>query len=308
MKKAFLLLLLGSLLVPTSVHAEWLSKHYVDEFKQETENAYVVNESYFHGSFSNHIVSDRDLNVMISIDNDHAAIHLYEYGNQLRTNIFSDHEKFNITILDKNKEKHYLYGYYAGKGDRLMLSKPYYRYFISLIRDKAPLSVLVTKVDDQAEKYYFDIENDETFSTEISNTIEDIGMYFWGTGEETELQFTPSGYIDENFQPVISATTNLQDGFVVQIDIVSGVIKGLSYSGECKVRDGFCGIKFQQPSMTDYDYYDYTAVFTLDMEKQTKHTRKILGDNLQRLTGNTADTFKRNNYQLTQESNFRSYH
>lgn len=65
------------------VSSKWESKHYVDEFKQPTEEAYVGTVA--SGTFSNSATSNSPSTIMILAEEDNFAIQLteYNYGHQV---------------------------------------------------------------------------------------------------------------------------------------------------------------------------------------------------------------------------------
>lgn len=101
----------------------WMMKYFVDEFDEPTDDAYVTHLREIEGSFSNSAVDDRELKCRLLVsDSGKVQIFLYEYGDNLVKNPFSRSIDYKISVLDSEKNKHSLKGYYWERSDRLVLS------------------------------------------------------------------------------------------------------------------------------------------------------------------------------------------
>lgn len=84
---------------------EWIIKHYVDEFKNETDETYLTYSEKLKGTFSNSATTDSKLRVTIIVTIGRASFKLYEYGNNLVKNYYSHTQYYTITYLDDDKTK-----------------------------------------------------------------------------------------------------------------------------------------------------------------------------------------------------------
>lgn len=103
---------------PTPSTGFWELKYYVDEFKQPTKNGYIeVNTST--GTFSNSATTDSSLSARLVVDKEKVCIFLYEYGDMLVKNPYSQSQDYDITIKDKDGEKLTFHGIIYSGADRL---------------------------------------------------------------------------------------------------------------------------------------------------------------------------------------------
>jgi len=101
--------------------SDWILKHYVDEFGDDTNEKYV---SYVGlGTFSNTATTDSDLIVYVMVDREDVSIKLLEYGNSLVNNSYSHGIRYDIITKDESGNKFPCSGYMnAENGDRIYLS------------------------------------------------------------------------------------------------------------------------------------------------------------------------------------------
>ena len=263
-------------------YAAWVQKNYVDEFNLPTEKTYVTNDTYFEGLFDNHIVDDAPLYASCLIDQDNIGFTLYEYQKRKAENIFSERERYKVTVLDRDQQKHYMAGYFPAKRQRFYLDSRYRNEFLTLVKDKAQLVVLFAGKDDPAVKYKFVIPEDENFSTLI-----EVPNYYFGDGQTEELIFDRDLRRTDEHEMIVGAQTNLPDGFKVQIKLERSFY--YSSSGEVIVKDGYFGLRFPKDSRSLDGDHEYKVTYVFDMEEQSEDIRAIVGDNFQKYTGYEAE-------------------
>lgn len=99
----------------------WVISHYVDEFKNPTDQAYIQNAKRIVGTFSNSATTDSLLYVKWLIDENDIAIILYEYGSE-RVKSTYDSIDYSIVMLDPDGNKVSMTGKMYKGGDRIYIS------------------------------------------------------------------------------------------------------------------------------------------------------------------------------------------
>lgn len=169
---------------PDPVDAVWDQKYFVDEFNQPTDNAYLVGS--FVGSFSNAVTTNSDLKVEFLVSADKASIFLYEYGDQIVKNIYSDSIDYSAMILDDQGEKHSVSFFMATGSDRItaLPSKEYsygsfkyrtdpdYEDLITLMKNNKSLSFSIRNTKFATDHYVFVIENMGDFAKQYDELLQ----------------------------------------------------------------------------------------------------------------------------------------
>lgn len=102
----------------------WTIKHYVDEFKQPTDEAYITNTSTISGTFSNSATDNSLLSAYFLIDGkDDISIKLLEYGS---STVKDSNGSYVISVKDNNDKTHKFYA--KNYSDRLTISGSYSGY------------------------------------------------------------------------------------------------------------------------------------------------------------------------------------
>lgn len=134
----------------------WSVKHYVDEFKDETDEKYV--SAIFHGTFSNSATSGSDLMVKVLVDNDPSiSFMLYEYGyNQVKFNGTSI--KYKIIFKLDNGAKKNFEGYISDGNDRIYITGLKYDDILSTLKSGGYTKVYIEVEDVLVSTYNFDMD------------------------------------------------------------------------------------------------------------------------------------------------------
>lgn len=98
----------------------WEIDFYVDEFNNDTNQAYIKNSEVFVGVFSNSATTNSKLYARILIDEEDVAIRLWEYGSH-EVKAYST-TYYDITLLDESGNKYYTTGTMYKNGDRIYLN------------------------------------------------------------------------------------------------------------------------------------------------------------------------------------------
>lgn len=149
----------------------WMKQHFVDEFDLPTDSAYVRLHEDIWGTFSNSAVDDRELRVSFLVTDDREIhVFLYEYGDNLVKNIFSDTMYYNTVILDSEKNKHNLQGRYPYHGDRLIFSGTGFDTITKALSlgGKVRFSI---KAEDSLDSYQFTIEDATGFDVAYEDML-----------------------------------------------------------------------------------------------------------------------------------------
>lgn len=134
----------------------WSVKHYVDEFKDETDEKYV--SAIFHGTFSNSATSGSDLMVKVLVDDDPSiSFMLYEYGyNQVKFN--GNNIKYKIVLKLDNGTKRTYDGYIADGNDRIYITGSNYTSILSSLNSEENRKVYIEVEDVLVSTYNFDMD------------------------------------------------------------------------------------------------------------------------------------------------------
>lgn len=119
------------------IKSDWKVGHYIDDFGEETDDAYAIGT--FYGYFSNSATTHSDLTVFVYLDKDTAtrvSIRLLEYGSHKAT--FATHETTKIKIkTDSDYVASYLIG---GSSDLIALGED----FVNQILNSKTISCVIT--------------------------------------------------------------------------------------------------------------------------------------------------------------------
>lgn len=136
---------------------KWIIKHYVDEFKQETDEQYIRNIDYIEGTFSNSAAKDSKLNVVILVDGKGVSFQLYEYGwNQVSGYGLSD--SYSIKMKDNAGNVTDLTATLYAYGDRLHVDDEYVDTVLRALKGEGSVSFYIAKKRRPAENYLFTAE------------------------------------------------------------------------------------------------------------------------------------------------------
>ena len=102
--------------------ASWKLAHYVDDFKQPTDEMYIYSAD-ITGTFSNSAADDEELIAVLVIDPEDVTLFLYEYGEYLVTGYSSSTTSFTVKMRDMNGNDTNLTANLYANGDRLFFTE-----------------------------------------------------------------------------------------------------------------------------------------------------------------------------------------
>ena len=106
---------------PSAGNSFWSVLHYVDEFRQRTDEKYL-SAQIFDGKFSNSAVKDRELNVDFLIDTNSVSFQLFEYKDKNpKKGYFSSGHIYTVKTLQNNIKSSFTITQYKGS-DRFTFS------------------------------------------------------------------------------------------------------------------------------------------------------------------------------------------
>ena len=106
---------------PSAGNSFWSVLHYVDEFRQRTDEKYL-SAQIFDGKFSNSAVKDRELNVKFLIDTNSVSFQLFEYKDKNpKKGYFSSGHIYTVKTLQNNIKSSFTITQYKGS-DRFTFS------------------------------------------------------------------------------------------------------------------------------------------------------------------------------------------
>lgn len=135
--------------------SNWRLSHYVDEFGDKSDDAYIVNSG--NGTFSNSATTNSRLEYGIVIDNESFSIILYEYGSSQVKNTYSSTKQYDIKIKAGSSTLSYTGYMLSETGDRIYIIDNY-QSIIGQIRLNNELSFLITVTDRPSTSYKFKVD------------------------------------------------------------------------------------------------------------------------------------------------------
>jgi len=293
-KKKILLAMCVAIIIPSSIHADtgiWITKHYVDEFKQPTDDAYITTD-VINGTFSNSAATDALLQVIPLIDDKHVTFQLWEYGQIKVVGYLSSGQDFDITVLAPDGSKTAMKGYLNDGVDRVVLYDSYVPYFFDILNQNGPVSILMKS---GRSSYLFTLEDTTGIKEEYLNSFEDMPHHDTGTAEEIKVEMKESVSYYDKWVTVgdvvstiyLSIDTNLPDDVVLTASASSSGSKYGESSGT--VKDGHCDIELT--AKTEYGA-NMIIVTNIKFGKQPESVTELYGDSLEKITGEISDKLK----------------
>lgn len=135
----------------------WEVHYYADEFKQPTEEAYIINGTKFAGEFSNSGTTNATLLSGIFIDKDNVTIMLFEYGHSHVKNARSDAVRYTITMKTEDHTKTRLTGAMYSCGDRIYIDDRCKGDVIRALSGKTSVSFYIAQSDRPTTTYLFTV-------------------------------------------------------------------------------------------------------------------------------------------------------
>lgn len=137
--------------------SKWELDYYVDEFGDKTNEKYV--KSTVIGSFSNTATDDSLLVVYMMIDSNYIAFKLYEYGDNLVKNSYSNSVSYAISTKNNDGEKKSFSGEMrAESGDRVIINTYSNDRFIGMLKNSEKIKFVVINEDRPSSVYNFELD------------------------------------------------------------------------------------------------------------------------------------------------------
>lgn len=195
MKKTFgvlLALLLVVVMLPLYACAEslWQVQEYVDDFGDSTGEKYVIGGPFI-GTFNNSATTKSEVKVYVFSDGGNISIRLYEYGDQLVNNPYSETEEYDVkvkaTIAEGREEIFCFKGYvFSGEADIYVDNQLYadeYKGELSakeimnirfenlndVLSESSVLKFSIQSTSSPLNKYTFVIDNMEGFNDAVQS-------------------------------------------------------------------------------------------------------------------------------------------
>ena len=292
MKRKIIIALCLALSLSGSVHADtgiWITKHYVDEFKQPTDEAYVTTDK-IKGTFSNTATTDSLLYAYILID-DKVSFKLYEYGDNPVTGYLSDGMEYDFTVLAPDGEKTKLKGYLNKGSDRIVLYDYCVPYFFDILNQNGKVSILIKR---NADKYLFTLDDTTGIADEYLQSFDTMPHHNAGTEDEINVELERKILYKSNFSTmtnfydnvvIIQVSTNLPDGTRLYANAKSS--KGYIGDGDGTVEGGSCEIYISKKQSEGIKLYIDTEIYY--RKDQPDYIYEKYGESLDKFTGEISD-------------------
>lgn len=138
----------------------WELNYYVDQFDMPTNDAYISNDKYFIGTFSNSATNDSLLKVLFIVDKDGISFILYEYGSNIVKNpSYGDPKWYNITMRTATETKELRTGWLGRGNDRIFFDQGNYSTIINALKAGGEIKFLVVEEDNTTTSYLFTIDS-----------------------------------------------------------------------------------------------------------------------------------------------------
>jgi len=136
---------------------KWSLSYYVDNFGQDTNEAYVSNDTPIFGTFSNSATTDSLLRVDFLVDDDNVCVFLYEYGTLSVQNSGYYDDYYNITMRVGNKDTEMRGSIYSGS-DRIVINASYRNTIINALKGNTDIMFYIVDEERTTTKYLFTVK------------------------------------------------------------------------------------------------------------------------------------------------------
>ena len=136
----------------TDSESHWILKHYVDEFGDETNVAYINYVDF--GTFSNSATTNSDLIFSLLVESDSADIKLLEYGSMLVKNSYSRSKSYDVTIKTDDGIKHQLTGTMYSSSDRISFDSM----LVFYLKNSKTVDFYIVESDSPTTTYRFSVD------------------------------------------------------------------------------------------------------------------------------------------------------
>lgn len=151
------------------VSSLWMTKYYVDEFNEPTEDAYIANSEFIKGTFSNSATTNSKLNAYLLIDDDSVAIKLFEYGDNVVKGYYDNGHPFKISMLNGGKKREMTGILYDGM-DRVFIDNQYLKIVMRALRSGEEIKFYLENTTDNSS-YLFTIPASSGFAELYDETF-----------------------------------------------------------------------------------------------------------------------------------------
>jgi len=141
----------------------WVIRYFVDQFNQQTDERFIVNDEVFEGVFSNSATTDSRLTARILVDNENIAIVLYEYGNRRVVNGSSvNPQHYNITMRTPSDNRRNMTGTMLPGGNRILIDAGIanHGHVLTALRGTGTVDFFVEQSDRTIVNYLFHVPSD----------------------------------------------------------------------------------------------------------------------------------------------------
>ena len=132
----------------------WEIRHYVDEFKRETDEGYVSTINPIQGTFSNSATTNSKLYVYPLFE-ENFRFKLIEYGSNVVKGYHRDGTRYGVYILDESDEKTRVDGILYNGSEALSIKDT--DTFSDLLNNNDTLTILIIDSEYQSTKYIFEL-------------------------------------------------------------------------------------------------------------------------------------------------------
>lgn len=214
----------------------WEMEYYVDDFKQVTDEAYLIYSKNIVGTFSNSAVNDRKLVVDVVVDLEKVTFFLYEYGDNQVKGYSGSSTTYAVTMRDSSGKDHSLSATLYKNGDRLFFTEISSEKIKDAFAAGGTVSFYIVNNRRKVETYLFSMSDTSGF-TNAWNKLNGIEP-----GESTTVKVVADGVNlrDKNGSsiavlPVGSSVEIMnydkaKDMFYVKCNGKTGYLKGLGLS------------------------------------------------------------------------------
>jgi len=144
--------------IPTPEPEVWTIRYYVDSFRQETDEAYIVNEDDFIGVFSNSATTNSRLDARLLVDKDDIAIILFEYGRNMVQNSSSRNSvSYAIVMRTEDDTRTEMTGSIPPGANRILVDSRHHSRVISALSGTGTIDFYIVQTDRTTTNYLFQV-------------------------------------------------------------------------------------------------------------------------------------------------------
>lgn len=151
--------------IETETHL-WIARNYIDEFEQPTDESYIVNSTYFVGTFNNSATTKSKLRVKVIVDGGfngkgRVTFFLYEYGShQVKNSSSISSDYYNITMRTDDGTDVKLTGVMYRGSDRIYVEDKYVQNVIDALSEGTTTYFYIEDSERTTTNYLFSVSSD----------------------------------------------------------------------------------------------------------------------------------------------------